>query len=506
MVFEKHITWFKNKYSPLWQLLIIGFVVRLISVIFSKGYGWHDDHFLVVEPAQNWLDGYPNAWLPNHPASMGTPGAHPFTYPGIHYVLFYLLEAISIYDPQVKMFVMRLLHALWSLLIIYFGYKITLHYSNKKVAWYVGLMLALLWFMPFISVRNLAEFVCVPPTLACIWYLIKKELSFKNYIISGLFLGLAFSLRFQTLFLIMGIGIALIVLKTNYKLIIAFVLSTIFSAFLFSGLIDVFMWGYPFAELLAYILINFKEATIYANNIWHMYPDLLLGLTIPPLSIALLLGYFKVWKKLPMLFLPVFFYLAFHMYFINKQERFILTIMPLYIIAGSIGAYELYQKFKTKINPKLVKGCVWFVLIINTLLLLLLSPSSGKSHTVDTAYFLSQQKDCKTFMVDQSNKDNNLIMLPLFYFQNWFHVITLSKNYTADSAYVEINKPNGNPKPDYLVVMQPYDLNNRVENIKKKFPKLTFVKEIEPSFLDKTMHWLNPLNDNQTCYIYKINY
>ena len=61
--------WFKTNYTPLQQLLFIGLILRLVSVFFSKGFGWHDDHFLIIESSQNWADGFDNSWLPSkdHP-------------------------------------------------------------------------------------------------------------------------------------------------------------------------------------------------------------------------------------------------------------------------------------------------------------------------------------------------------------------------------------------------------------------------------------------------------
>jgi hypothetical protein len=203
---------FKQKYTPLQQLLIIGFLARLVSVIFSKGFGFFDDHFLIVEASQSWVDGFDyNYWLPDPNVPERTAQGHPLFYVWLHYVFFGFLKVIGIVNPQVKMMLVRLIHALYSLLLIKYGYKITQHYSNAKVAWYVGLFMALYWFMPFACVRNLAEFVCVPPILMAIWLLVKPNSTFKNYVFAGLLFGVAFSIRFQIVFVLAGVGIALLI-------------------------------------------------------------------------------------------------------------------------------------------------------------------------------------------------------------------------------------------------------------------------------------------------------
>lgn len=47
------------------NILILAIIFRLITALLSQGFGWHDDHFLVIEASQYWVDGYDyNDWLP----------------------------------------------------------------------------------------------------------------------------------------------------------------------------------------------------------------------------------------------------------------------------------------------------------------------------------------------------------------------------------------------------------------------------------------------------------
>jgi len=49
----------KNYFNthPLRFAIFAGLLFRLMAVIFSKGFGFFDDHFLVLEAAQCWVDG-----------------------------------------------------------------------------------------------------------------------------------------------------------------------------------------------------------------------------------------------------------------------------------------------------------------------------------------------------------------------------------------------------------------------------------------------------------------
>ncbi len=498
------IQWFKNKYTPLQQLLWIAFIVRLFSVFFSKGFGWHDDHFLIIESSQSWADGSDyNYWLPDASDPNRVPQGHSLFYIGLHYYLFKFMNLVDIANPQLKMFFIRSLHALWSLLIVKYGYKIARHYSTAKAAWYVGIFLALFWFMPFMSVRNLVEFVCVPPILMAIYEL--RKMSFNSFLIAGLWLGIAFSIRFQTVFVTGGIGIALLILRASIKNILGLALAFFAVIFLSQGVVDYLIWKKPFAEFLAYVQYNIDNAGAYGSDNWHMYFDLVLGLLIPPLSLVLFAGYFYSWKKLPLLFWPVLLYFAFHTYFPNKQERFIMTILPLIIISGTVGMFAIYETYKHKFSGGLFKFCKIFVIVLNLLLLPVLTLSYSKRHRVEAMSYLYEKNDSNNFFVEDSNKENDFLMPPLFYYGKWISVCGINKTYTADSALAYYNKLNIAMKPKYMVFWQAEHIEARVDSVKKRFPNLRYEATIEPSLIDKTLFWLNPLNDNQTAFIYRMD-
>ena len=332
--------------NPIKLIKWLTVITRLVAAIFSKGYGMHDDHFLIIEAAQSWVDGYDyNNWLPGSTTD-AVPSGHSFFYVGIHYLILLFLKSIGIIDPQTKMFVIRVLHGVFSLITVYFGYKITLKLSDKNTARITGLLLAVFWFMPFLSVRNLVEVVCIPILIYGIWIIVKhsdNKKAIKYYLLSGIIIGLAFSVRFQTIIFAGGIGLALL-LKLRWKEAILYGLGFFLSAALVQGGIDYFIWGRPFAELGEYIRYNLENATTYITGSWYNYILLILGLLIPPISFFIFFGFFRTWKKHLIIFLPAFIFLVFHSIFPNKQERFILPILPFVIILGMVGWQDFVLK------------------------------------------------------------------------------------------------------------------------------------------------------------------
>ncbi len=492
--------------KPLVFVLLAGAFFRLLAVIFSKGYGMSDDHFVVIEPAQAWVDGYNYGhWLPDNSPGEVAPG-HSFLYPGLHYMLFLFLKFIGITEPQCIMFVVRGIHAAISLVIIYCGFKITEKLSGQKQARFVGLLLAVFWFMPFLSVRNLVEVVCIVPLIYATWLIIKNKSddSWRNIAIAGTMLAIAFSFRYQTILFFVGLGLAML-LKKRFKSAIVLGVFFLLIVASFEGLIDYFAWGKPFVELQEYIRYNNANAYGYVVGPWHRYILLLAGILIPPVSIFLLTGFAGQWKKHLYLFLPAFLFLVFHSYFPNKQERFILPVIPFIIILGYIGWDELIHKSKFWLSrPKLNTYCWTFFWIINTIPLFVVSFSYSKKSRVEAMTYLAGKSDFQKVIIEDSNHDD-IFLPPYFYLQKRDVVYGITKTTTAAAFYNDTYSHSSvSDRPNYVVFMQPDNLEKRVSDLKKYIPGLTYEKTIEPSFIDWLLNKMNSHNKNQTSYIYKI--
>ncbi len=322
--------------SPLTIIVLAGFIFRLIAAIFSKGYGMHDDHFLVIEAGQSIAAGFDyNNWLPWNAG--GQVSGHSWFYVGTHIMLFKFFQFIQVEDPQVKMLLVRFIHACYSLLVIILGYKITLRFSDEKVARNAAWILALLWFIPSLSVRNLVEWVCVPPLMASSLALIKfDETRNRKYAVwVGFFIGIAIGIRYQCLFFFIGVGLVFLIRKEIVGGIICFLI--FFVTFFLTQSADLFLWGKPFVELTEYVNYNFANSTSYFDRPSYQYIGTVGGMLIPPISLFLIAGYFKSWKKTFVIFLPSLCFFIFHSYFPNKQERFIMPFVPFLICGGIVG-------------------------------------------------------------------------------------------------------------------------------------------------------------------------
>ncbi len=486
---------------PLRFIIFSGLLFRLIAVVFSKGFGMHDDHFLVIEAAQSWADGYDyNNWLPWN--NSGTPSGHSWFYVGLHFFLLKLLNITGPDDPQARMYIVRFIHAIYSIGVIVFAYRITRRIGTERDAILTAWLLSLLWFIPSTSVRNLVEWVCVFPLMLSTYYLIKSEQearSGKHLFLSGVFAGIAMSIRFQSLFFLAGTGIYLL-LKSKFKGGLVLFSGFILAFFVTQGA-DLIFYKRPFVEVTAYINYNLLHATTYFDRPWYQYILTIAGMLIPPVSLFLLVGYFRSLKKAMVIVLPSLMFFVFHSWFPNKQERFILPFIPYFIIAGTIG-WGMIREGKVRTR---MEAFGWkFFWVLNTAGLLALSTIYSKRSMTEAMYYLYQQKDFNNFIMEVSHRDSPQ-WPPQFYSGQWNQAFCIYKEYPVTRFVSYINNASPSEYPRYILFFQEERIWQRVVDFKMKSKKnLRFVFKAEPSWFDALLHWLNPRNKNEPVYIFRI--
>lgn len=493
---KKIIDYYKS--NPLNVILIVALIVRLVSVIFAKGYGMHDDHFLIVETSRSWADGMDfQGWLPSTQGVSAIPQGHSFTYPLIMFCFFKILSFFGISDLNSQMYFIRFIHALFSLLTIFFAYKITLKASKKTfLANIVGWFIALLWCMPWLSVRNLVEITCIPFILWSTYLYIKDEtMPIKNVIFSGILMGVAFAFRFQLIFFIGGFGLAMLFYK-QWKNAVVWTIFLLL-AFSISQISDVFLWHRPFAEMEEYIRYNFTHSQEYITGGFFEYFGVILGVLLPPISVLLLFGFFYGYKKL-FLFLPAFCFLFFHSIFPNKQERFIFPIIPSIIILGVIGLNGLLEKYPKQLKlRKIIKVCFIISFVLNVVLLIPVTFHYSKRARVESMVYLHQYKgNVKSFIVDGIPEGSCSVMPRTYLGED-------SKQYNIISDTTNIMTQDYKYQPSFVLFVSEQNLEQRKQSIQRRYPHLEYETTIEPSRLDKLMQKINHHNRNFNIIIYR---
>lgn len=524
--------------KPLAFLLILAFLVRLIAVFFAKGYMMHDDHFLTVEPSGSWSDGYNfNEWMPGIGNDRTSPEPISFFYLFFLFLFFKAFNVLGIENPDTQMYLIRFIHAIYSLLTVYFAYKITERISNKRNAFQVGLLLAVIAIMPNFSVRNLVEFVCMPPLLYGMWVLVKNNafhfihfrfpignssltlqdgfthqyhIKWSSVILASFVMGLAVGVRYQTGLFVACVGFIFFLQKEYWRFLIFGAVS--FVAFFITQIDDVLLWGgKPFQHLLGYFGYNAKHALNYPGSPFA-YLSFIGYFIIPPVSLFLLYGFLKEWRRYFFIVFPVLAFVLFHLWYPNRQERFILPILPFFIIVGVIG----WNKFFSQSSFWEKRGGFYKIVLIgflvfNSIGLIVLSTIYSKRARVEAMLYLYDQGDCKNFIQEFSQGESGS-QVPQFYSGNWqwYYVFRKSSSIEVEVSQMEelAMKQRGtyDPKevPNYILFYNQQNLDDRVERMKKYFPSLVYCTTIEPGWFDVLLNKLNDKNSLETIVIYKM--
>ncbi len=533
----------KIDFSSYKTILFVALIFRLIAAIFSEGYGMHDDHFLIVEAASSWADGFDyNHWLPWSPGNTGSPEGHSFTYVGLNYVFFVVFKFFGITDPKTLMVFNRLIHGLVSLLVVHFGIKITEKISTRKNAVTVGWILAILWVLPFLSVRNLVEMASIPFLIWGVWLTIKDEHKL-DLLFAGLLIGLAVSFRFQVGIFAIGIA-AFYFFKWEWKKFFFFSLGVVLTFCITQGVVDFFIWGYPFAELAGYIVYNMHEGTEYmANTNYFMYFYVLFGVLLVPIGILIAIGFFRspkqqwlviapaavmlllhiflpslqIWlilivflalitasflgklkniQSLWIIYLPTIFFILFHTFYPNRQERFVLTVLPLVIILGVVGFESLRKSEFWNKTWRISWIAFW---ILNIPLLLFFTVASSKKSRIAAMYSLRNENLYhKTILLEASGKSSTSLM-PKFYSKNWYCDFAQREEPSEPLLVRE------GAQFDYILFFGEDDLNKRIGDYKAIYPTMYKFSQCDPSLIDKILFTLNPKNTNQYIEVWKTN-
>ncbi len=484
--------WLKR--HPVWTLVIIAALCRILAALFAKGFMIPDDHFLTIEVADAWLKGE-NTWYTGKIPMRG------ILYPYTVTALMWALKQLTITAPDTVMFFIRLTHALWSLLTIPLIYHAVKRFSDEKTAFTAGLIGAVFYLMPFMAVRNLPEVLCQPPILAgliladCALRADERGLA-KKFFAAGILLGLGFLLRYQNVVFPLA-ALLYITLKRRWKAGAYLTLGALIMTGILAVIDGLSYSGFQFTPLN---LLRFQASHVQSyvtNPVYTHFTTILLAF-IPPFSFLMVWFIIRAARKAPVMFWAAFGFLLIHSLIPQKQERFILPLFPVLVTLGMIG----YAGSITQ-GKRWMRGLwVWFW-AVNTVLLIITTFNYSQKARVESLVRLGKIPDAAKVIILSPDHPVNP---PWFYLDGEIET-TLLRSWDAFDGIAPhlIQERRARPEEDYYVVIFTHKpLEHYIERIETKLGLLEQVDHIKPSLVDALLHFMNPRhNHSKEAYIFR---
>ena len=319
---------------------------------------------------------------------------------------------------------------------------------------------------------------------------------------AGLWFGLAFVFRYQTLAVTGTVGL-IFLFSRQYKHMIWCAVGFMLSALVIQGSVDIFAWGYPFASFIEYVRYNATHGEDYTTGPWYNYTLLILGVMLPPMSFMFLYGLAKNWRKTLLVLLPVLVFFVLHSYFPNKQERFILPVFPAILVLGIVGWEETVKQSAFWLRHRsAVKGLWVSFWAINLILLVPFSTFYGKKSMVEAMYELYGKPLTGLVLVGGKVGTSQP---PLFYTGKYpvtYYEINDDEKLNEVKAELAIS----NVQISHVVFFGAEDLDRRVRHIETELKlDLSLERRTDPSLLDVLFYRLNPThNKNEVTFVYSV--
>ena len=461
------------------RLLILAALLRLLAAVFSQGYLATDDHHVVVNAADQIATG----------AGLSTTYARSALFPGVIAAIMAAARGIGIHDPGVEMLIVRLIQGAYSLLVVFFVYRILERAAGRESAMLGALLAAAFYAMPITGVHQLEESVCQVPLLAACWWWQRAEDGHQRSALwaalAGAALGTALILRFPLIAFVAAFVVLALFRKgpaaRSTKLAFLGGLACVIVLQGFSNVLVNDQWGYSFIHRLGAMLhpqrMALESEGYPSGPPWHYILTLLAAL-IPPVSILLLAAAVKGARQLSMLGIATLAFLVAHSAIANKQERFLLPILPLLFILIVAGLPWLAGRIASR---RVYRGMWWYFWSVNAALLIVLTFSFTKQDRVAPLLYVYRRHDATGVLVAQYNQT---FREPDYYLgRPKPPLLVLQQRDSVPLTGFAVN---------YVVVYSDSADADRafLENALHK--RLTLLTVITPSLADRLAHAINP--------------
>lgn len=370
----KFIKLYTQQANTIKFILFLGLVVQLFTSYTAVGYYHPDQHFQIIEFSGHQLNvenGTNYIW---ELKAQIRSTIQVYLFSG--FIL--ICNALHITDAFTQTTILRILTGFTLWLLFNAMALITAKKLDKKSGFWLVFIVNFSWFFPYIRSLFSSEVVSSLVFFAtAFWYSKKVNVaSFFQLIVVGFLLAIAFYLRFQFAFGIIGFGL-FVLLQKQYKQIFPLLIGFILGVALNTYLDYLFYKNWVCTPYLYYTVnITQGKAAEFGQDGFTFYIGVLLTeFTILPISVILLWHWLKqsVLNFNNVFVLAVLFFIVGHSLVSHKEQRFMfpaILAMPL-IIASSLSKVEALYHHSKKLIKYSFRLAVWLSFILNFVIIVL---------------------------------------------------------------------------------------------------------------------------------------
>ena len=392
---------------PILSPTLVGLGVRLLTAYWGMGFHARDDYFHVLDPALHWVADPNFNW---DTSSLAGAGIRSHLVPRIVQGILLACHSLGLSDPST---ILRVIHAClgtYSALVIPASYLLArelfktptgdFNATIRLAPWLMALHFA----MPYGGTRLLIEALAMPCLVGGLWLCTAS--TWRRILLGGLLIGLACWFRYQVGAATLGLAGFLLWRGTRQESLrrgLSHVLALAAGGGLaigLQGLFDLKTTGAFLGPLLGNIQVNLHPSEELTRSNPGAYIGFWLLLTVPPLGLVLLPPLLQASRRFGLLFWPWFSFTLLHTFIGHKEERFMLPVLPLFLLLLA-PAGPLIRQMSGRISGPLKRA--WPItrnalLVIHLLALALVVTNQSQSNLREAMVTLRQDEGLTTIV------------------------------------------------------------------------------------------------------------
>ena len=469
---------------PLFWILLLGAALRLLAAFFSRGFLAADDHHVLTVAADRMASG--QGLPPDYMRS--------FLYPFVVSTIMTGARTIGITSPDGEMLLVRLAHAAYSLLGIVLVFRLLDRTVGRGEALMGGTLMAAFFPLPVTSVHQLEEAVCQVPLLAgCYWLLRAGDRERTLALASGIATGLALVIRFQLLSFLLPLLI-LVWYRRRRDVALWWTAGLLLVVVLQGASNEVVNgeWWYSFKRYYG-TLVSAPDELVQESGgypsgpVWR-YALTVLGTFVPPFSFLAVAAMLVGGRRLPLVGVPALGFFVAHSLIANKQERFLLPILPLMLLLAAAGMPAIRRWFVARRWSGVYRWLWGWFGAVNIVLVAVSVVSYGKKDRVAPLVAIQARHDATGVLIAQYSQT---FSVPVYYLGRPRPIVVLLQPGEAPSEKASKVRSAGRAINYVVLYSDSVASDSAALSNLLGFP-LRHLATIAPSLSDRLAHLTNP--------------